>query len=107
MRDIVYSLNQYRIIKKYSHKRKNFDYIIFNIKIDGFAHTHIKSKYVAMEIIKNCYHQRTPKTTNLYLLNSHLRVSDNKDYRKYIDSIIKAIEYNVKPQYNYKKYPKI
>lgn len=105
MRESVYSLNQYKVIKKYDKFTKTRSYIIVNTKLKGFAHTHINNKDTAIQIVKNCVYRRTPRTVCLYLLNSHLRVAQDRDYRTYIDGIIKSIEHNVDPNYNFIKYP--
>lgn len=106
MRDVVFTIKQYKVIKKFDRFTKRYGYIVVNVKSDKFAHTHINDKDTAICIAKNCAYKLTPNTTNLYLLNSHLRLSNDKRYKQYIENIISSISYNVPVRYNYNLYPK-
>lgn len=105
MREAIFSLNQYKVIKKFDKFTKKPGFIIVNVKQEGFAHTHLNSKDTAVCIIKNCVYKLTPQTTNLYLLKSHVRIADDKKYKSYIEDIIASIEYGVPIRYNYELYP--
>lgn len=81
----VYEKKQYMIlaVKK--------GYIVYNInKPFDNGHSHIKGLDMAKVIIDNCLKKRRPKTTNLYLLSSHARVSDDDKYIKLINELIEA-----------------
>lgn len=82
----IYSRKEYIIL------RVKKGYIVYN-KHKKFkeGHTHIKNYNMAKTIIDNCINQKKPKTTNIYLLESHMRIS--KDY-KYIDQLKELIENN-------------
>ena len=106
MRDTIFSIKQFKVLIKYDKFTKRQGYIVVNVKANGFAHTHINHKDTAILIAKICAYQLTPETKDLYLLQSILRVSTDKKYKRYIEDIISSIEYNVEPRYNYIKYPK-
>lgn len=53
------------------------------------SHTHnIKSFNMAKTIIHNVIYRRTPKTKNTYLLESHIRLSNSKKYKRTIKLLI-------------------
>lgn len=63
--------------------------IVYNTKKnfrDG--HTHINSFRVAKMVINNVIKKKTPKTRSNYLLESHIRVSDDENYRHKIQDLI-------------------
>lgn len=67
-------------------------YIIYNQnKSFSTGHTHIRSYTVAKTIIDNCINRKRPKTKNIYLLESHIRISTNE---KYINLLKELIENN-------------
>ncbi|WMT80648.1 hypothetical protein [Terrisporobacter mayombei] len=82
--------------KVYSRK----EYIILQVK-KGYvvynttrpfekSHTHLRSFSMAKTIIDNCIIKKAPKTNNLYLLESHVRVSDDTKYIKLVEELIEA-----------------
>lgn len=81
----VYEKKQYMILKV----KKG--YIVYNVnKPFTKGHSHINGLEMAKVIIDNCLKKRRPKTTNLYLLSSHARVSDDDKYIKLINELIEA-----------------
>lgn len=64
-------------------------YIVYNQnKSFKEGHTHIRSYNVAKTIIDNCINRKRPKTNNIYLLESHIRISSNEKYINDIENII-------------------
>lgn len=81
----VYSRKEYIIlaVKK--------GYIVYNtLKPFEKSHTHLRSFNMSKTIIENCINKRTPKTNNLYLLTSHMRISTDKKYIKLVEELIEA-----------------
>jgi hypothetical protein len=79
-------------------------FIVVNLdKVEkyGFdkAHTHIKSKKIARTIKDNILNNRFPKTRNEYLLISHIRVSDDKEYVDKIEHLINTRKNKKKEKY--------
>lgn len=54
------------------------------------SHTHLRSFNMAKTIIDNCINKKTPKTNNLYLLESHIRISNDDKYKKMIEELIEV-----------------
>ena len=52
--------------------------------------SHIRTYGMAKTIIDNCIKKKTPKTSNLYLLTSHIRISTDEKYIKRIEELIEA-----------------
>ena len=64
-------------------------YIIYNQnKSFSTGHTHIRSYNIAKTIIDNCINRKRPKTNNIYLLESHVRIATDE---KYIITLIELI----------------
>lgn len=81
----IYEKKQYMILKV----KKG--YIVYNVnKPFEKGHSHIYGMEMAKVIIDNCLKKRRPKTSNLYLLSSHARVSDDEKYIKLINELIDA-----------------
>ena len=81
----VYQRKQYMILKM---KR---GYVIYNINRPfEEAHTHVSGFNMAKTIIDNCIKRKQPKTTNLYLLKSHARITDDEKYKQLIEELIEA-----------------
>lgn len=81
----VYSRKEYIIlaVKK--------GYIVYNRnKPFEQGHSHLRSFNMSKTIIENCINKRTPKTNNLYLLESHVRVSNDDKYIKLVEELIEA-----------------
>lgn len=85
--NIIYSNGNYIIIKVKSGKR--IGYIVYNTKREWNGnHTHLKSYSMAKTIINNVIYHKKPKTKNLYLLQSHIRLSDDEGYIQFIENLI-------------------
>ena len=81
----VYSKKEYIVLEV----KKG--YIVYNInKPFDKGHSHLRSFSMAKTIIENCINKRAPKTNNLYLLSSHVRVSYDAEYIKLVEELIEA-----------------
>ena len=90
----IYQRKQYSI-----YKVKN-GHIIHNTNLPfEEGHTHITGFNMAKTIIDNCLRKKQPTTTNLYLLKSHARVTDDPKYRKLIEELIEAKKSKGKKNY--------
>jgi hypothetical protein len=72
------------------YKRKDFvvfkykkSFIVHNTKkLFEEGHTHIENYHMCKIVIDNVLKSRVPKTTNTYLLISHVKLSTNEHYKK-------------------------
>ena len=81
----VYSREEYIIlaVKK--------GYVVYNRDKDfDEGHSHIYGFNVAKTVIDNCIRKKMPKTRNLYLLSSHIRISTDDKYINMIEELIKV-----------------
>lgn len=93
----VYSRKEYIVlaVKK--------GYVVYNTtRYFEKSHTHLRSFNIAKTIIENCINKRTPKTNNLYLLESHIRISTDKKYIKLVEELIEAKKSKDKLKYRNK-----
>ena len=66
-------------------------FIAYNTKKEfSIGHTHLYSFNMAKTIIDNCIRKKKPKTDSLYLLNSHIRLSNDVKYKTFIEELINA-----------------
>lgn len=85
----VYEKDEFVILKIYSGKKVG--YILHNTKKEWEGgHTHLKSFDMAKTIISNVTQRKKPKTNNVYLMRSHIRVSNDIGYSKYIEELIQT-----------------
>lgn len=85
----VYEKDHYIILKVKSGKKVG--YIAYNTKKEWEnGHTHLESFNMAKTIIDNVIKHKKPKTKNLYLLQSHMRLSDSEEYDKFITDIVES-----------------
>lgn len=81
----IYQKKEYIILKV---KR---GYIVYNTKKEfDCGHTHLHSFEMSKTIIDNSINKKRPKTTNLYLLQSHIRVTNDSKYKRLLEEILKA-----------------
>lgn len=81
----VYEKEGYIILKV----KKGF--IAYNTKKEfSEGHTHLHTFNMAKTIIDNCIRKKKPSTNSLYLLNSHVRLSNDIKYKTYIEEVITA-----------------
>ena len=81
----IYERKEYIILKV---KR---GYIVYNTKKsfeDG--HTHLQSFEMSKTIIDNNIRKRRPKTKNIYLIESHIRVTDDSKYKQLLEGLIEV-----------------
>ncbi len=94
----VYEKKHFIILKVKSGRKVG--YIVYNTKKEWEeGHTHLQSFNMAKTIIDNVLKHKRPKTKNLYLLHSHLRLSDDPAYDKLIGEMIDAKKRKRKPGY--------
>ncbi len=94
----IFEKDEYIILKVKSKNRVG--YILYNTKKTfKNGHTHIKGYSMAKTIIDNCIKKKTPKTSNLYLLTSHIRISTDEKYIKRIEELIEAKKHKDKIKY--------
>lgn len=94
----IYSQENYIILRVKSKER--IGYILYNTKKPwSQGHTHLKSYSMCEIIIKNVINGKKPKSKNIYLLDSHIRVSDDPKYIKMIESL----KYKERKQKFYKR----
>lgn len=85
----VYEREEFIILKV--HSGKKVGYIAYNTKKEWEdGHTHLDSFEMAKTIISNIIKFKKPKTNNMYLLKSHIRLSDDEDYTEFIEELIAA-----------------
>lgn len=85
----VYEKNEYVILRV--NGGKDVGFIVYNTRKDWEGgHTHLTSFDMARTIISNVIKKRKPKTNNIYLIRSHIRVSNDKVYRSYLEELILA-----------------
>lgn len=90
----VYQKREYIIL------RAKTGYIVYNTnKIFKEGHTHLKSFNMAKTLIDNCIKHKYPKTNNLYLIQSHIRVTDDSKYKQLLEEIKEAKEDKGKKEY--------
>ena len=66
-------------------------YIVYNTEkpFDDW-HSHIYGFNMAKTVVDNCIRKKIPKTRNLYLLTSHVRVSNDEKYIRRIKELIET-----------------
>lgn len=85
----VYEKDEFIILKV--HSGKKVGYIAYNTKKEWKdGHTHLDSFDMAKTIISNVIKHKKPKTNNMYLLKSHIRLCEDDDYIKFIEELIEV-----------------
>lgn len=85
----VYEKDEFIILKV--HSGKKVGYIAYNTKKEWKdGHTHLDSFDMAKTIISNVIKHKKPKTNNMYLLKSHIRLCEDADYIKFIEELIEV-----------------
>ena len=66
-------------------------YIVYNTKkVFSEGHTHIRSFSMAKTLIDNCIKHKKPKSSNLYIITSHIRVADDDKYIKLLKELLES-----------------
>jgi len=65
----------------------NGTFIVYN-PTNFEKHTHIQKLEIAYVVKRNVERNLLPKTNSIWLLESHIRVSDDEDYIKMVQSKI-------------------
>lgn len=90
----IYQKREYIILKM----KKGF--IVYNTKkVFSEGHSHLNSFNMAKVVIDNCIKKKKPRTDSLYVLDSHVRVSNDDNYKLFIEEVIKAKKGNKKLKY--------
>lgn len=99
----VYEKQNYIILKVKSGKK--IGYIAYNTRKEWEeGHTHLESFNMAKTIIDNVIKHKKPKTKNLYLLQSHIRLTDDPSYVKFINELVDAKKNKRKTSYQNERY---
>ena len=99
----VYEKEHYIILKVKSGKK--IGYIAYNTRKEWEeGHTHLESFNMAKTIIDNVIKHKKPKTKNLYLLQSHIRLTDDPSYVRFINELIDAKKNKRKYSYHNERY---
>lgn len=99
----VYEKQNYIILKVKSGKK--IGYIAYNTRKEWEeGHTHLESFNMAKTIIDNVIKHKKPKTKNLYLLQSHIRLTDDPSYVRFINEVIDAKKNKRKSGYRNERY---
>ena len=99
----VYEKQNYIILKVKSGKK--IGYIAYNTRKEWEeGHTHLESFNMAKTIIDNVIKHKKPKTKNLYLLQSHIRLTDDPSYIKFINELVDAKKNKRKSSYRNERY---
>lgn len=85
----IYEYKEYIILQVKHNKKVGFIVYNTNKKWEN-GHTHLNSRSIAEIVIKNVDKKRKPKTSNLYVLRSHIRVSNDEEYIKFIENLIET-----------------
>ena len=94
----VYEKEHYIILKVKSGKK--IGYIAYNTRKEWEeGHTHLESFNMAKIIFDNVIKHKKPKTKNLYLLQSHIRLTDDPSYVKFINQLVDAKKNKRKTSY--------
>ena len=68
-------------------------YIVYNTKKNfKNGHTHIQSFDMAKTIIDNNIRKKRPKTNSIYLIESHIRVTNDSKYKKMLKELLASKE---------------
>ena len=66
-------------------------YIVYNTnKVFSEGHTHIRSFSMAKTLIDNCIKHKKPKSSNPYIITSHIRVANDDKYIKMLEELLRA-----------------
>jgi len=73
-------------------KRSRYDgtFIVYNLT-NFEKHTHIQKFEIAYVVKRNVERNLLPKTNSIWLLESHIRVSDDEDYIEMVQSKIDSL----------------
>lgn len=96
----VYERKEYIILKV----KKG--YIVYNTK-KSFenGHTHLQSFQMSKTIIDNNIRKKRPKTNNTYLIESHIRVTEDDKYKQTLEELLDAKRDKTKDnKYHNKRY---
>lgn len=92
------------VILKVTGKNK-VGYIAYNTNKEwNGGHTHLNSFDMAKTVIANVIKHKKPKTSNLYLIRSHIRLSDDEKYIQFIEELIEAKKSKQKQTYRNRTY---
>lgn len=90
MREVVFARKHMILVKK------KYGYVVINTK-GPFKqnHTHVRDRDMGVVIINNVLHNRLPKTDNIRILESHIRVSTDSKYIEMVRAKINRIKFSL------------
>lgn len=96
----IYERKEYIILKV----KKG--YIVYNTKKSfESGHTHLQSFQMSKTIIDNNIRKKRPKTNNIYLIESHIRVTEDNRYKQILEELLDAKRDKTKDnKYHNKRY---
>lgn len=66
-------------------------YIVYNTRKEfEKGHTHLQSFEMSKTLIDNNIKKKRPKTNNLYVIESHIRVTNDTKYKKILEEMLEA-----------------
>ena len=78
-------------IDKFSIIKAGDSFIVHNTaKKFKEGHTHIRHYKYCLKLIYNVLQKKRPATKNMYLLESHRRISDNETYKELIKQLMES-----------------
>lgn len=81
-------MNQIYSKQGYIIFRAQDQFILQNMAMNGFAHTHIEHFETAKMLIDLSVHKRVPRHLSRYLLISLIRINDDEDYVNRISELL-------------------
>ena len=94
----IYERNEFIILRV----KKGF--IVYNTKKEfENGHTHLQSFEMSKTVINNNIRKKRPKTHNIYLIESHIRVSNDEKYKQILEEMLEAKKDKTKDNKYYKK----
>lgn len=96
----IYEKNEFIIL------RVKKGYIVYNTKKNfENGHTHLQSFEMSKTIIDNSIKKKRPKTNNIYLIESHIRLTNDSKYKQVLEELIEAKKSKTKGnKYHNRKY---
>jgi hypothetical protein len=79
------------LLLKIKKSRFNESYIVFD-PLDFSKHTHVQQREIAFVVKRNVERKLFPKTNSVWLLESHIRVSDDENYIDMIQAKIDSLK---------------
>jgi len=79
------------LLLKIKKSHFNDSYIVFD-PLDFSKHTHVQQRGIACVVKRNVERKLLPKTNSVWLLESHIRVSDDTHYIDMVQAKIDSLK---------------